>query len=196
MQRATARAVADRRLSPDEAKELAALAKNLGVTVDSPALHHLERCRLLWQIENAALPQVSVGINLQRNERCFALRQANWHELRVTSRRVQYAGPAVSFRIMKGLYFRAGDLAVKSIANEALKLLDTGTAYVTNKRVVFMGTKRNTSIRLSSILDFTCHANGIALQKASGRSPFLEFSNDVEVFGLILQRVLRDESKG
>lgn len=194
IQRVLDHAIADQQLSPEEDAELRALARNLRVstTTDAATQRTLDRYRLFWQIENGEIPAIDAGFNLYRGERCFFRCDATWYELKQVTRRFNYGGPAIRIKIMKGVYWRAGSLGVQRMSEDVLKHLDNGTLFLTNKRIIFMGGRRNRNIRLSRILDFEIYSNGVQIEKDAGASPFLETSADMELFGLLLGRSLRD----
>jgi hypothetical protein len=73
-----------------------------------------------------------------------------------------------------------------------MQLIDTGTVYLTSKRVLFQGARGNKTIPLQSVIDFTPYSNGIDIQKGSGKSPFLSFNTDTDRFALILNRLLSE----
>ena len=188
-------AIADQQLSPEEDEELRLLSRNLRVctTMDSATQRTLDRYRLFWQIENGDVPEIDAGINLFRGERCFYRSDAAWHELKQVTRRFNYGGPTMRIKIMKGVYWRAGSLGVQRVSEDVLKHLDDGTLFLTNKRIIFMGRRKNKNIRLNRILDFEIYSNGVQIEKDAGASPFLETSADMELFGLLLGRAIRDQ---
>ena len=53
-----------------------------------------------------------------------------------------------------------------------------------------MGNLGNKIIRLNKILDITPYKNGVDVQKETGRSPFLEFSENVDIFSMMLVRLM------
>jgi hypothetical protein len=187
-------ATSDARLSPDEESELEAIASSLGVTVahdpKSLALYH--RLRLYWLIENGEVPTIPVDIRLQKNEACYAEERVDWYENRTVTRRVRYAGVGGRVRIAKGIYLRLGEVAVQPVQEDILKHIDSGTVFLTNKRLIFMGVRKNTTIQLKKVLDFVPYSNGIEIEKETGKSPFLQFSNELDLFALKLDRALRD----
>ena len=185
-------AIADARLSPDEMTALYGLAANLGVklALDVPTRAAFERMQLLWRIDNGQLPTITVPINLQKNEVCHAEVGAIWYEHRTRTVRVNYGGPVASIRICKGLRYRVGSVGVHRITREELTEIDRGTLYLTSKRVIFDGQKKNTTIRLSSLLSFTPLSDGVILEKSAGRSPSLARSGDVELFQAMLSAAL------
>jgi len=185
-------AVADQRLSPTEFREYSLLAQRLGLdpNLDEATKAKLHRYALLWRIENGEMPTVPVSINLQRGEVCHFRGGAAWHEMRTRTERVTYSGTSVSIPIVKGVRYRVGSYKPQRVTREELTQIDVGEFYLTNKRIVFDGAQRNTTIRYSSLLGVTPYADGIKLEKSSGRSPYLLFTGDVEVVTVILSAAM------
>ena len=187
-------ATADQQLSPEEDEELRSIARNLrvAITTDHTTQRTLDRYRLFWQIENGELPEIDGGINLYRGESCYFRCDAAWHELKQVTRRLNYGGPTMRIKIMKGVYWRAGSLGVQRVSADVLQHLDDGSLFLTSKRLIFMGRRKNRNIRLNRILDFEIFSNGVQIEKDAGASPFLETTADMELFGLLLGRAIRD----
>jgi len=186
--------IKDKMLSPEEENEIHTLAKQLGANIkfDAATRATLERCRLMWRIVHGEPPEVRVPINLQRNEVCYFATNVKWHEMRRQRQRIQYAGPTMRLKICKGVYWRMGDLAIRPVTKDVLTLIDEGTAYVTNKRLIFTGRMKNTNIRLNKVLDFTPYRDGVMIEKDSGKSPFLGFASNVDIFTACLARAIQD----
>lgn len=187
-------ALKDKMLSPEEEKEIHILAKQLGANIERDAATSatLQRCRLMWRIVHGDPPELRVSINLQRNEVCYFTTDVKWHEMRRQRQRIQYAGPTMRLKICKGVYWRMGDLAIRPVTQDVLTLIDEGTAYVTNKRLIFTGKMKNTNIRLNKILDITPYRDGVMVEKDSGKSPFLGFTSNVDMFSACLARAIQD----
>lgn len=185
-------AIQDERLSPEEDAELAALAENLGVeiTQDDESRRVLERFRTYWQLEQGALPELDVDINLHRREKCHLKVDVEWFEHRRVRRRVGYHGPTVRLKIVEGVYWRSGSAAIAPTTEDVMKRIDAGTCYVTNERLLFRGANGNRSIPLDRIIAVEAFGNGVEVEKDRGRSPFLQFENGPDVFGLVLDRVI------
>jgi len=191
--RAFSEVIADHRVSPAEEKRMHELAASLGVDPNSFDINTrqlLEKLSLLWRIENEELPQVPAPISLQRSEVCHGCFNVIWHELRTRTTGVRYAGPVASIPIMKGLRYRIGSVRTGRVSVEELTRVDEGTIYVTNKRLIFDGAKRNTSIRYSAILSIEPFSDGLRIEKASGRSPTLVVLGDADVANALLAEVL------
>ena len=74
-----------------------------------------------------------------------------------------YAGPTI--RVAKGVSFRMGSVAARSESHEELRNIDQGTLVLTNKRLIFIGSKRTTNIDLGKIISITAYKDGIASQR-------------------------------
>lgn len=188
-------AVADRRLSDEEDAELRAIIASFGapaLVMDQATQATLARYRMLWALENAPLPALTVRIKLQRGEVCHAFRAVDWHELRTVTTSIRYSGTSARIRIMKGVSFRIGEVRPQRTTAEQMVYIDSGTVYVTNKRLIFDGTRKNTTIPLRKIMYLTPYRDGVEIEKETGRNPFLKFEADVEAFAIVLARLVSE----
>jgi hypothetical protein len=184
--------LADELLSPEEDAELNALAKNLNIeaSLDPATKNILDKHRLYWQIHNGNLPVVNVSINLQKYETCHFHTHIDWFETRTITKRIGYSGPTMRIKIAKGLYWRAGNLAIKPTTEDVLTKIDSGDLYLTSKRIIFMGSRGSKTIAMNKILNFEVYSNGVEIHKDSGKSPFFSFSENVEIFSMLLGRII------
>jgi hypothetical protein len=187
--------IQDKKISPDEENELQEICKSLDVDLDwGDSASVYARLRENWQLEHGELVPLVADINLQRKEACFAVRDVEWHETRRVTKRIGYSGPTARLRIMKGVYWRVGNVAINRVSEDVMTHVDSGRAYLTNKRVVFMGTKGNKSIRLAKILDYEVYTNGVTIQKDAGKNPFLAFDEQPEQFAVLLGRLITEQT--
>ncbi|MBR4791493.1 MAG: hypothetical protein IK024_11430 [Treponema sp.] len=188
------RAIADERLSPEEEKQLSELGAKLNVhfNLDDATKKLLDKYRLYWLIENGEIPEINSDISLQRGEKLYFKTHIDWNELRTVTQRVSYAGVSTRIKICKGVYFRTGSGVPQRLTQDVYKTIDSGEMYLTNKRIIFTGSKGNKTIRLNKILSFSPYSNGVEIGKDSGKSPFFEFSDDIELFALMLSRAIND----
>ena len=179
-------ALADQRLSPSEEKELETLADHLGVQIDYDERTQtiLDRYRLFWLIEHGEIPEIESAIKLNRNEKCYFTADANWCELQAITKSARYGSTT-------RLAFDHSDHVQRQLFHE-LNVKDSGRVYLTSKRIVFSGENRQRTIPHSRIKDFIPMENGVQIHRVSGKNPFLQFALGVDVFSLILARVLRD----
>lgn len=186
--------VADGKISPDEWEELTAIAKNLddNMKFDEKTKAKVEKLKFYWLIENGELPVKEVSINLQKNEHCYFTSNADWLENRTVTNRINYGGPTARIKIIKGVYYRAGSIGVQRITSEQLQLIDSGKLYITNKRIIFVGNKKNSNIQLSKILSINPFSDGVSIEKDSGKSPIFRLSANADILAMILGRVIND----
>lgn len=186
--------IEDGRISPEEWEELNAIAKNLNIElkIEDGTKTQLEKMKLYWLIENAEIPAISVDINLQKSEQCYYTSRIDWLENRTVTQRINYGGPSYRVKIMKGVYYRAGSVKVQRMTSEQLLLIDSGTIYITNKRLIFLGSKKNTNIPIAKILSVTPYSDGVGIEKDSGKSPIFRITDNADIFALILGRVISD----
>jgi Chloroplast envelope transporter len=197
VQRTLESAIADRRLSPEEDAELRAIADNLRANLkpaDEATTRALDYFRLLWRLEQGDLPQSNAPIQLRKGEVCHLESTAGHSEFRSVTRSIRYGGPVARVRIMKGLYYRVGQVNVQRIAEDVLTQIDVGSLYLTNKRLIFNGSKKNTTIPLAKIINFEVYADGLKIEKETGKDQFFQLGGgqkQMEIWGATLRGALR-----
>lgn len=194
MQMQVDKIVDDGKISPEEWEEFTVIAKNLDVDVNwnEKSKAKVEKLKLYWLIENGDLPIKEVSINLQKNECCYFTSNADWLENRTVTNRINYEGPTARIKIMKGIYYRAGSIGVQRITSEQLQKIDSGQVFLTNKRIIFVGNKKNSNIQLNKILSINPFSDGVEIEKDSGESPIFRLSNNADLFAMTLSRVIND----
>jgi len=191
-------AIADERLSSEEEQELEEVAKSLGleISLDDATKQKLAKYKYLWQLENGDIPEIDkteLPIRLPKTERCYFYVDAVYYEPRkVHTGRVNYGGLTYRYRIAKGLYLRMGTLNFYPQTEEKLVPLDSGTVFITNKKILFVGNKGSRKIDLRRIIDFKPYRDGIQIIKDAGRSPFLKLDTDIELLVVLLNRLLSE----
>lgn len=183
---------------PPSAIELTALMSALGASEADIAPEQraeLEHLAMIWRLGYEALPDLPVPIALQKNEICHLMCSAIWMEMRTTTRVSGYGGPVLRVPVIRGLSFRLAAYKHTSIQTNQLTVIDHGPLYVTSKRIIFGGERKNSTIRLSGILNVTPHDNGVVIDKSSGKSPHLQlFGADSLEFATILRRVVAESN--
>ena len=190
-----AQIIADERLSPNEEQELQAIANSLNVTIqlNDQTKEQLRKLKLYWALENLDLPVIQPDILLQKSEVChIKIANVNWYELRSVRQRVSYSGYSTNFKVAKGFYLRSGSYKPQGYSVDTMKLIDTGTLYLTNKRILFTVGKKNSNIRLDKILGFTPYTDGVEIGKETGKSPTLQMAQHADIFCMMLERLLNE----
>jgi hypothetical protein len=119
------------------------------------------------------LPAVDCPLSLQKEEVCYWAGKASWYEFRSVTTRVNYHGLTASIPIAKGLRYRLGSIAPDVERRSELVPLDHGELYITNKRLLFDGGEKNTTVTWKGLTQIQLFDGGIILEKNTGRSPHL-----------------------
>jgi hypothetical protein len=189
--------IEDKRIGPGELEEFYSKCSSLGVnySFQEESQKIIDDYKENWNLENALLVPIEVAINLKKDEVCYYKTNVSWHELRTVTHGFSYGGPALRFKIMKGVSFRAGRMAVQRITTDEMTELDIGVLYVTNQRLIFDGLVRNNTWTFKTILAIEPYENGIRVEKEKGKSPVFQTLVSEEKLTIILGRIF-SEMKG
>ncbi len=80
-----------------------------------------------------------------------------------------YGGPTI--RVAKGVSFRIGGASARSESHEEIRVIDNGKLVLTNKRLIFIGTKRTVNIDLRKIMAIVPYKDGIESQRENKQKP-------------------------
>lgn len=186
--------IEDKRVAPGELEEFFSKCSRLGVnyTFQKESQEILDGYRENWKLENEQLVPIDVKINLKKGEVCYYKKNVTWHELRTATHGFSYGGPALNFKIVKGISFRAGRMAVQRITTDEMKELDMGVLYVTNQRLIFDGLVKNNTWTYKSILAIEPYEDGIRVEKEKGKSPVFQMLVPEEKLTIILGRIFSE----
>ena len=189
--------IEDKRIGPGELEEFYSKCSSLGVnySFQEESQKIIDGYKENWNLENAPLATIQVAMNLKKDEVCYYKTNVSWHELRKVTHGFSYGGPALRFKIMKGVSFRAGRMAVHRITTDEMTELDVGVLYVTNQRFIFDGLVRNNAWTFKTILAIEPYENGIRVEKEKGKSPVFQTLVAEEKLTIILGRIF-SEMKG
>ena len=184
----------DQKVSPAEWEQFNQIAKNLNaeLSLNETAKEYLAKYQLFWFIENEALPIQEVNINLQKNEVCYFTIDCDWLENRTRTQKINYSGFSTRIRIMKGVYYNIGSIKPQRVTTEELTVIDNGKVYITSKRIIFMGSKKNITIKLDKILSLSPYTDGVGIEKDSGKPPILRVNHNADVLLRVLGRAIND----
>jgi hypothetical protein len=182
-------------LSPQENSELNTLREQLGL-LDSEISHtygKLIKLKRLTSIKDGKLPSLTTDILLKKGEVCHYEIPSDLIEERS---RTKYVGgtQGVSFRIAKGVYYRVGGFKGERIVDTFKQITDNGTLYITNKRIIFLGAKKNVTYPLDKIVNFTKYSDAMQFQKENESKPkyfLIKDQDTIDEIGLILSQIMR-----
>jgi hypothetical protein len=80
-----------------------------------------------------------------------------------------YGGPTI--RVAKGVSFRMGGASARSESHEEIRVIDNGKLVLTNKRLIFIGSKRTVNIDLRKIMAIVPYKDGIESQRENKQKP-------------------------
>ena len=196
VQQAANKMLDDARISPQEKENFDKLCKDLDVTPDfnSESKKAFELYSNLWQIENGSLPVYETDIFLQKDETCHYQGSVDLYEIRTKTASYKYRGPAVRMKITKSLYYRMGNLKTARETKDVMTLIDSGDLYITNKRILFNGSKANKVIKYSQIVDLTPYTDGVGVIKETGKPSIFQLSEpDGETLIATITRLITDQ---
>ncbi len=77
------------------------------------------------------------------------------------------------------------------VTREEMRQIDTGTLYITNKRLLFNGAGKNFNVPYKKVVQFTAYKDGLKIERDSGRDQYFIGSGDIELLTAILETCLR-----
>lgn len=172
-------------LSPSKEKEFNETVNNLQISIPIEVSSEIYNLKKYWAWENEVIQKIEIPHKLQKEEVCYFAISSKWYEFLAKSRydTIKRYSLGQKFSVSKsGLTFR-------SVFD--LKFADSGFLYLTNKRIIFVGTK-NHNIKFEQIGTVGIYNNGIEIIKGTGRNVFLDISEDSQKFAIILRRIYVD----
>lgn len=158
--------VSDERVSPQEEERFNAKAKSLKIrpVSNSQTQQQLNQYRQYWSLENEELTAIDNIFEIQKSETCYmVVNRVQIYEAR--SDRSKYGGTYE-------------------------KLIDSGTLYLTQKRIFIIGLEKNYIIKLENIIKAQRTADGIIIHKLTGRNPTIKMStHDSTIISILLKRL-------
>jgi hypothetical protein len=187
--------IKNQNLSPDEEKEIENIVTSLNVNLEDQLNEQMKRqlkqLKLYWVLENLPLPTIEPDIVIQKSEYCyFKIHSVNWYELRSVRQKPSYYNS--NSRILKDFYLKQNSYKAMNHSGNYLKYIDRGSIYLTNKRIVFIGSTKNLNVRFEKILELTPKSDGIEIDKETGKAAVIQLPDNVDAFCLILERLIRE----
>jgi len=116
---------------------------------------------------------ITTDLMLDAKESAYYYTATTWHQSRVSSH--GYAGTSVSIPSgIRGVRFRFGGYT--PIKSEEMTPLSSGLLYVTSKRLLFNGDRRNTTINLTKIVDGHVYSDALRIEKSTGKPDMFSMS--------------------
>ena len=182
---------ANKRFSPADEEALRKIGSDLKVNPSFDGEYN--RFRALWEYENDGdinLVPISAVIMLAKGEQCYFRAAARWKQHKVSRVRQGYVGASVSFRVAKGVRVSTGRAVPVYREYEGLSDIASGTLYLTDKRIIFIGDRKSSDMAYKKLLDVKVFTNGIEIIKNSGKPDyFMMRQEDSEYANIIIHEL-------
>ena len=104
-----------------------------------------------------------------------------------------YGGPSV--RLAKGLTFRVGGFKAES--HEELRNIDQGTFTLTDKRIVFSGSKKTINVNLNKVISINPYSDGISITREGfSKTQYFLGLPKAEITITVKERIYREQFSG
>lgn len=159
-----------------------------------------EERRIADALRAKGLEAIRAPVSLRHGEVCYFWTTCDLVQLRRTRGAVAYHGLVARIKIADGVHYRAALLSGGIQLQEEFRVVDSGEVLITNKRVIYRGSKRNSSVTLDKALSIHCFEGGtLRIEKEKG-SPFIVTSCPAvameAVFEMILGRPIQSSYDG
>lgn len=157
-------------LTDRDLEEIEALKRKYGVTrFTMEGNANLFRQIYLLESKGEMPGQITSDLMLDANEEAYFCIGSTWHQTRVHNQ--GYAGASLSVPTgIRGVRFRFGQYS--PMRSEEITPLASGTLWVTSKRLIFQGDKRNTKIEHKKIIDTHVYSDSLKVEKATGKPDY------------------------
>jgi len=169
---------------------IAIIAISKASKVSSQRRHAVEQAALIerrHQIEafmTAPLGPVAPDkLILQPGETCYWQEPAQLMELR-THTHYEGGSLGLSVRVARGVYLRPGSFRGAPVSNTAMEIDDTGTVYVTNTRIVFIGGAGAKAVTLKQLAGVEPFTDGVRITPANHK-PLALITGNFRLAGVI-----------
>ncbi len=187
----------DQRITEDERKSLEAIITYFGLQLNDIDFDQntFNKYYALALIDQGILPTIEKGrhdltILFKDGELLHYGQSAMLRKVKRVTTRIKYAGFTTSIKIMRGLRYHTGSLRVGTDTTEILADEDKGGFYLTNQRVVFIGSRKHFSLPYGKIGSFELKADGLYIFREDKEAPYIITMADYEVPLAIVSYVL------
>ena len=184
-------------ISTEEYARFKALQASHNINMGDGAKALLERKHAIWLANNeSVLPELDsadIALPLKKGEVVHLADYGYMKKVSTRTERVGYHGPVISFKLFKGVRYRAGDLGVHRTTRTTIDVVDEGSFYITNKRVVFVGQMKNFSIPINKVIKIEVMDEGLLLQKENTMTPRIVELGDYDLPLSVLSVLINEQ---
>lgn len=149
-------------------------------------------------IENGFIPTMSEedaykkhGINLKEGEVLLKkMTKVDLQEEKSITVSTFYGGMQYRIGLGGGASYRMGSISSTPIKKEEFSPIDRGNLFLTNRRMIFIGTSKKVTrtLQIDSILEFQFFKDGILIGIEKGKKPLFTFPELISPDGVTVQR--------
>jgi len=183
-------ALEDGEFSPSEELHIKTLCDrfNISPVYEQTLQDSINEARDVWTVKHGCLKTIETNLSLSRNEMCYSHMFVEWWEIRRNAfTTLRTHNPELNKPRPSSIA-----LSYAPIVEDCLLQIDSGSLYVTNKRLLFVGKSSTRTIPHKKIIEIVQYRDGIKINKGTGRSPYLIGGHPL-ILGALLNRMV-DES--
>lgn len=154
---------------------------------------------VLWNIQtNDILPDYTwdcIKIIPKKNEILHWFDYGSIVKIKNVTKRINYGGPTMSIKIAKGVRYRMGSVSVSKETEQVAQQIDSGTFWISNQRIGFIGNEKSFTIPINKILSFSIDSEvGLKIFKESAVNPQTVKLNDYDISCSIISNIINKEA--
>lgn len=185
----------DSRITDEEKKELEALMSYFDLSQNDFEFNQatFNKFYTLALVDKGIIPtpqHSGLNVILKKGEVVHWLCPATLKKQKRITERMNYSGLTGSIKIMKGVRYRVGSIALAPQTREVMVDEDTGNFWLTNQRIGFLGSRKNFTMPYNKVLSFEVYKDGISIHKEGKEKPFIVGFDDAEMPVAVLSAIL------
>jgi len=160
----------------------------LNLSDDEADSHELDHLRHIAWICEGNLPEIETTVRLRKGEVAHYEGLTRWRHLKTRKKRVA-GSRGRSVRISKGVSFKVGAIPGYTEEWEEFETVDEGKVIVTSQRLLFVGARKNLTVKHENILDIEYFSDAVKVHRGTA-NPTYFFMDDPAVFCAVLSTAL------
>lgn len=146
-------------------------------------------------LENNILPTIKehdLNIIFKKDEILHWTCNAQLRKNKRVTDRINYGGIGGSIKIIKGVRYRYGSMKFKTNSHDELQEEDIGRLWITNKRIGFIGKRKNFVFNIEKIHSIELTQNGLEIVKEGKETPYIIGLNNYDIPCLVVSNILNN----
>jgi hypothetical protein len=170
------RALADEQLTLDEERHLEGVGSILfpaDQEQDMVAILREYRAQIfVAMVNDGRLPEISEPQMMPKKGEVVHLQEPAALLKEVIQREFRGGSRGMSFRVMKGVSYRVGNVRGKMVeVGRSFEVADTGTLFVTSRRAVYTGERKSIEVPYAKLLDLNVYTDAVQFHVSGRQNP-------------------------